>query len=135
MIKIVRVYDKQVPGTHREYCGRPGKGQEGLLGNPFAANVDHSNRDEVCDKYQIYFNFQLECNNPVFINKLNELVEIAKIQNIELACFCAPKRCHTETIKAYIEQQLDKSKMSKIKNVVIDDMNQKPEGIIRSVEL
>ena len=52
MINIVRVYDKQVVGTHREYCGRPGKGQLGLLGNPFVANVDHSNRDLVCDQFQ-----------------------------------------------------------------------------------
>jgi hypothetical protein len=49
----------------------------------------------------------MECNNPVFINKLNELVEIAKTQDIELACLCRPKRCHTETIKAYIEQALE----------------------------
>jgi hypothetical protein len=115
MITIVRVSDKQKENTYRCYCGRAGKGQEGLLGNPFAANVDHSNRDEVCDKYQIYFDFQLECNNPVLISKLNELVEIAKIQDIELACFCqspkdaVKKKCHTETIKAYIEQQLDEA--------------------------
>ena len=50
MINIVRVYDKQVPGTHREYAGRPGKGQLGLLGNPFFTGT----RDENCNDFEIF---------------------------------------------------------------------------------
>lgn len=99
MIKIVKVYDKQVVGTHREYCGRPGKGELGLLGNPFWMK-DESKRNEVCDKYHEYFHLNIP-------QRAKELVEIAKTQDIELACFCSPKRCHTETIKAYIEQALE----------------------------
>ena len=113
MIIIVKVYDKQQPNTHREYCGRPGKGQEGLLGNPFWMK-DESKRNEACDKYQQYFKSIIDCRFTSSLTleeldikaKLSELVEIAKTQDIELACFCSPKRCHTETIKAYIEQQL-----------------------------
>jgi len=107
MITIVKVYDKQQPNTHREYCGRPGKGQLGLLGNPFAANVTHSNRDEVCDKYHEYFH----SNIP---QRAKELVEIAKTQDIELACFCqsphdvVKKRCHCMTIRDYIIAEISK---------------------------
>lgn len=131
MISIVKVYDKQVPSTHREYCGRPGKGQEGLLGNPFAANADHSNRDEVCDKFEEYFKDSMTTSNKLH-TRINELVEIAKTQDIELACFCQSpkdvikKRCHTMTIKAYIEQQLEESKMKEfelIGNLGIDKAN------------
>jgi predicted NAD-dependent protein-ADP-ribosyltransferase YbiA (DUF1768 family) len=139
MIKIVKVYDKQVPGTYREYCGRPGKGQSGLLGNPFAANVTHSNRDEVCNKFEIYFKESMAYEHSVLKKRVNELVEIAKTQDIELACFCqspkdvVKKRCHTEAIKAYIEQQLEEFKMSKSKDVIIDGMNQRQIGIIRPI--
>lgn len=98
MITIVKVYDKQVIGTHREYCGRPGKGQLGLLGNPFWMK-DESQRNKVCDDYAIWF----KTNKP---SRVDALVEIAKTQDIELACFCSPKLCHTETIKQYIESQL-----------------------------
>ena len=113
MITIVRVYDKQKPNTHREYCGRPGKGEKGLLGNPFAANVTHSNRDEVCDKFHTYFH----SNIP---QRAKELVEIARTTDVELACFCSPKRCHTETIKAYIEEQLNKPVMTFVNGDWVD---------------
>lgn len=105
MIKIVKVYTKQVIGTHREYCGRKNKKQKGLLGNPFWIN-DESQRDKVCDDYAVWF----KTNRP---KRVDELVEIAKTQDIELACFCqspkdvVKKRCHCETIKQYIEQTLE----------------------------
>lgn len=110
MINIVKVYDKQVPGTHREYCGRSGKGKEGVLGNPFNMS-NESQRNIVCDQFEMYFKESMSYEHSALRNRINELIEIAKIQDIELACFCAPKRCHTETIKAYIEQQLEESKM------------------------
>jgi hypothetical protein len=113
MITIVKVYDKQVIGTHREYCGRPGKGQAGLLGNPFWMN-DESQRNEVCDKYHEYFHGSVNTHtHTALYHKVQELVEIAKTQDIELACFCqspndvVKKRCHTETIKVYIKQALE----------------------------
>jgi Domain of unknown function (DUF4326) len=80
MITIIKVNDKQQPNTHREYCGRPGKGQLGLLGNPFWMK-DESKRIEVCDEYATWF----KTNKP---KRVDELVEIAKTQDIELACFC-----------------------------------------------
>lgn len=119
MITIVKVYDKQVIGTHREYCGRPGKGEKGLLGNPFAANVTHSNRDEVCDKFHTYFH----SNIP---QRAKELVEIARTTDVELACFCqspkdvVKKRCHCETIKQYIEEQLNKPVMTYVNGEWVD---------------
>jgi hypothetical protein len=132
MINIVRVYNKQVPGTHREYAGRSGKGVVSVLGNP----AYQGTRDENCEEFVKYFELMMcETNTSakaIAIRKrINELVEIAKTQDIELACFCqspkdvVKKRCHTETIKAYIEQQLEKSKMKTQVN--------EPIGIIRPV--
>jgi hypothetical protein len=118
MITIVKVYDKQVIGTHREYCGRPGKGQVGLLGNPFWMN-DESKRNKVCDDYATWF----KTNKP---KRVDELIEIAKTQDIELACFCqspkdiVKKRCHCETIKAYIEKQLNKPVLTYVNGDWVD---------------
>ena len=44
-IKVVHINSRQAQGSHREYCGRAGRGQEGILGNPFWMN-DESKRDE-----------------------------------------------------------------------------------------
>lgn len=104
-VTIVTVWSKQKPNTHREYCGRPGKGQLGLLGNPFWMK-DESQRDKCCDKYEEWFN----SNIP---QRAKELIEIAKTQEIELACFCqspkdvVKKRCHCETIKKFILKELE----------------------------
>ena len=72
-----------------------------VLGNPFYMHAE-SERDLVCDKYQLYFDKQLTCNSD-FVAELNRLLGIYKqYGKIELFCWCYPKRCHAETIKAWL---------------------------------
>lgn len=80
-----------------------------VLGNPFFMK-DESCRDEVCDKYEIYFYQQIELENVRFVQKLDKLYNLAQTQNIVLACWCFPKKCHAETIKEYIERKLEMEK-------------------------
>lgn len=74
------------------------------LGNIFTL-TDESERDEVCDKYREWVMNQLniDCN----ISIINELLRIQKLYEVHgklrLFCWCAPKRCHAETIKSLIE--------------------------------
>ena len=77
------------------------------LGNPFYM-ADETQRDKVCDQYQEYFNKKVkEKTDKRFMNELRAIYKIAKEEgDIYLACWCAPKRCHAETIKAFIEQYL-----------------------------
>ena len=57
-VTVVNLYrDAQEPGSHREYCGRAGKGQEGVLGNPFF----NGTRDENCKLFQEWLNKTIEC--------------------------------------------------------------------------
>jgi hypothetical protein len=105
-VKVVHISSRQAEGSHREYCGRTGKGQEGILGNPYWMN-DESKRDEVCDKFKLYLKKEFEKGNSKVHKRAYELVAIAKKQDLELACFCAPKRCHTESIKELIEGLLE----------------------------
>lgn len=68
-----------------------------IFGNPFNMN-NETQRNLVCDKYTEYFNEQKKGGK--FKKVLDRLVDISKQQDIALVCFCAPKRCHGDTIKA-----------------------------------
>ena len=111
-IKVVHIRSSQAQDSHREYCGRAGKGQEGILGNPFWLN-DESKREEVCGKFKIYLKKEFERGNSKIHKRVHELVTIAKEKDLELACFCqspsdvVKKRCHAESIKELIEGLLE----------------------------
>lgn len=83
-----------------EYIGRPSP-----LGNPFYMK-DESMRDIVCDKYEDWFADMVNKAEPKFMEELNRLVLLHKTNGmLTLLCYCAPKRCHGETIKRYIESK------------------------------
>ena len=74
-----------------------------LLGNPFHMS-DESQRNKVCDKYEAYFNWIMQMKSSAFYKEVERLLIIMKKHGkLELFCWCAPKRCHAETIKKYIE--------------------------------
>lgn len=71
------------------------------LGNPFKMPHE-SMRDEVCNKYHVYFYHQIEAHGPM----LKEVTRIQALLNkhdiVRLFCWCAPKRCHGETVRTFI---------------------------------
>jgi len=76
-----------------------------VLGNPFPMRAEWM-RDEVCDKYNLWFLKQSK-HQPKFIAELNLLLRVYKEHGrLRLFCWCAPKRCHAETIKAWLNAQL-----------------------------
>jgi len=97
-IKVVNKYKE----PNHIYCGRGS-----ALGNPFPMSSE-SQRDEVCDKYEEYFNEQVNIlKNEPMLKQLRVIYTQAVKGNVNLGCFCAPKRCHCDTIKAFIEEQLE----------------------------
>lgn len=91
-----------------------------VLGNPFYM-CNSSDRDRVCDLYKRYFDALVANDTAVlndmnisnerrtaefrdkFMDKLAELVSIYKKHgSLLLYCWCAPRRCHAETIRSYI---------------------------------
>ena len=77
-----------------------------VLGNPYGL-TNLCLRDQSCDLYQKYFDDKV--NNTVidamFMDKLMELKWLLdKYGKLELYCWCYPLRCHTETIKRYLEE-------------------------------
>jgi hypothetical protein len=77
------------------------------LGNPFEINLDEGlTRDIVCDKYEHYFLGMVNREELACMSYLNKmLLSLKEHGKIRLFCWCAPKRCHGETIKAWIESQ------------------------------
>ena len=71
-------------------------------GNPFVMTKVQT-RDAVCAGFQEYFDGLIGGNSK----KFEPLLEIArKYGKITLFCWCAPKWCHAEIIKKYIERVL-----------------------------
>lgn len=81
-----------------------------VLGNPFYM-ADESKRDMVCEKYKAYFVKKLADKDQVFIRALRDIYDTMKDHDVVLGCWCAPKRCHGETIINFINQQIVKAKM------------------------
>ena len=82
--KLPRILNKHVHGIPKGayYCGRGSP-----LGNPYVIGRDGT-RDEVCDKYDAWIDTQPQLR-PL----------IASLKGRDLVCFCAPKRCHCETVR------------------------------------
>ncbi len=93
MITVVNKYKE----PNCIYCGRGT-----ALGNPFKMHGE-SDRDNVCDLYENWFHQQLQTENTAFHTQINNILINAGNNDINLGCFCAPKRCHCDTIKNYID--------------------------------
>jgi len=95
------------------------------VGSPYHLDDknDPSQRSLVCELYHDYFskivdksitNEQLNSfyaypiNRAAFLGYIQYITSMAKKRRVALGCWCAPRQCHAETIKAYIEEQLEK---------------------------
>ncbi|OJY94393.1 MAG: hypothetical protein BGP25_05225 [Lysobacterales bacterium 63-13] len=85
--------------------GEPGAvniARPSYLGNPFIIGV-HGGRDSVCDQYEQWFEDQLRAGDVLLLGTLKRLLLLSQKQDLVLGCYCAPRRCHGETIKRFLE--------------------------------
>ena len=76
------------------------------VGNPYPLD-DEANRDEVCDKYQVWFDDKIKVKDPKVMGYLTALkTYLLKNGKIILLCWCSPRRCHGETIKRWLESNV-----------------------------
>ena len=74
------------------------------VGNPFTM-YNEAERDLVCDKYEEYFNKQIQTNGK-FIEYINKITQhYQQHGSVTLACWCSPKRCHCKTIRDWVLNQ------------------------------
>lgn len=102
MVKVVNIKtysfrDEIVVPIHRPY----------VLGNPFPLfNVNNIiDRDECLARYTRWFYNQIDEKNKILLKQLNFIKKLHKAnQTVLLCCFCAPKKCHGDVIKEWVEQ-------------------------------
>ena len=86
--------------ANAQYIGRGSP-----LGTPFVMKSE-ADRDRVCDQYAVWFEERVKAGDALVMNELRRLYKIAKRGGLVLGCYCAPKRCHGETIKGFLEKHL-----------------------------
>lgn len=104
--KVVIINKYKVPANQQINAIYMGRGSP--FGNPY--HVDYHGRDGACDKFDEYMEKQLASDKPNTLKtNLYRLVEhVKKSQEpVMLMCFCAPKRCHVESIKRFIIEQIE----------------------------
>lgn len=96
LILCNRKYDSTKP---HYYIGRPSP-----LGNPFSMTVKSiQERNRVCDEYESYFPSALSYLVEPIAGLLDLAVEHGVLQ---LVCYCAPLRCHGDTVINYLKDEL-----------------------------
>lgn len=105
-INVVNKY-KHVCGDNDYYIGRPSP-----LANIYShMDLSHcikcETRDKAVDQYEIYLKNKIQKKDVKTLNELNKIYLFLKEKReINLVCFCAPKRCHGEVIKKIIQERL-----------------------------
>jgi hypothetical protein len=76
-----------------------------VLGNPFFMKKEDQ-RDAVCDRYEDHFNVMIrsDCKFQRELARIQSIYET--YGKLRLFCWCAPKRCHAETIKRWLEKSI-----------------------------
>jgi len=82
------------------YIGRPS-----ILGNPYPLRTE-LDRPLVVQKYREYFERRVQSNNAAFMRALAELERLARSGELVLGCFCAPRACHGDVIKEYLDRKI-----------------------------
>ena len=91
--------------TTRFYCGRGSP-----LGNPYPITKEEP-RDTVCDKYEEHFAASIRDNWPEVTDPnamermLQKILGALERRNVQLVCFCKPRRCHCDTVANEIERK------------------------------
>lgn len=109
MIKIVNKHWYKGEDGSYEWIARPS-----VLGNPFThlkgkttAQYTVSSRDEACEKYEEWIKEELKKDGEVK-KEFNRLVQKYKdTGKLVLMCYCAPYRCHGETLAKLIKESIN----------------------------
>ena len=102
-INVIHIRDADFsdPSTVYVARGRPSL-KASPLGNPFILNREED-RDSVVKKYRDWLSENLKEGSEQ-LKELRRLIVIYKeTDQLSLVCYCSPKRCHGDVIKAAIE--------------------------------
>lgn len=108
MIIVVNKY-KHTPTSSDIYIGRGS-----TLGNPFTSIKDKNTKAEyICDSreesvnnFEEYLTGKILQKDIKICAELNRIYMLSLKENINLVCFCKPKKCHGDIIKRIIESKI-----------------------------
>lgn len=97
----IRVLNRRKVGGRGEYVGRPNP-----LGNPFKLERE-SDRDAVIERYEVWLKQRIAARDRTVGDELNRLYRIARDEGeLDLVCWCAPRRCHADVIRCLLLEVL-----------------------------
>lgn len=102
-VKVVHVRDAET-NQSRVYIGRPS-----TLGNPFPMH-DETARRSVVIQYRDWLRMQKQEQTKVWREVVALAQRVKQGENLELACYCAPKLCHGNVIASAIASIIEDEK-------------------------
>ena len=83
--------------------------RQSALGNPFPLK-DEAYRDIICDAYRAHLVHKIKAKNRPIIAELKRIYNLVIAgHDVQLNCWCAPKRCHADFIKLTVEKAVEKA--------------------------
>lgn len=109
MINVVNKY-KHIPTDNDVYIGRGS-----ILGNIFTSIQDRKTKAEfICkdvaesiEKHKDKLLTDIDNKHPEICGELNRIYKMSLHGEVNLVCFCKPKKCHGDTIKEIIESKIN----------------------------
>ena len=95
-------------GHHLVYCGRRNYSYQVLespLANPYQLKRE-ADRAARIDDYQRWFHSKVQDGDMAVADELARLLKLASEGDLELACYCAPKLCHCDVVKIFLDATL-----------------------------
>jgi hypothetical protein len=112
MINVINVRSGIPKKPNFVYCGRsnPRLGLVGsVLGNPYPLNNpdDEAERAVVIERFAGWLEARVNRKDPPILSELVRMRNLVlEHGSVDLGCWCAPKRCHCDVLKAEIEKLL-----------------------------
>lgn len=109
MITVVNKHHGHQPDWKQSfYIGRGSP-----LGNPYShmpnTKAEHwvRTREEAVSHYAEWLKHKIQTNDKDVCKALNRILRATETGDVQLICFCKPKACHGDVIKAAIEEKLN----------------------------
>jgi hypothetical protein len=104
-LRVTTIWSVAEKGTEKVYIGRSSK-HPSPLGNPYVIN-GYRDRDKACDMHEEYLTEVLNQGNSPIMDEMNRIGNLLLAgTNVDLQCYCAPKRCHGDYIKQIIDEHI-----------------------------
>ena len=117
MTKINIVNSRTHASTNNDYY----IGRGSVFGNPYTSKdiaktkalFKCSSKEEAIEKYKTYLNKKILDKDKEICDKLNEMYLVLLKTDINLVCYCSPKKCHGEIIRDILTPKIFRYFMNK----------------------